>query len=183
MVCHTVILLCSCGEVVTKREQFNDLSIDLPRRKKTLPLRSIQDSLDLFFRVSRLHKQVIVLISFCEWSRLKLVIFLLQVTIPTWNKKASTRYLRFEYIMIEVTFSFCRWRKLSTRVKSAMGKQRLLRINSANCPGIYTQTIESDMRMHHEKLSLIVNTWSWTFQGWAEAHCISNISLVAAQPQ
>lgn len=41
----------SCGEVVTKREQFNDLSIDLPRRKKTIPLRSIQDSLDLFFRV------------------------------------------------------------------------------------------------------------------------------------
>lgn len=46
------LLCCSCGEVVNKREQFNDLSIDLPRRKKTLPLRSIQDSLDLFFRVS-----------------------------------------------------------------------------------------------------------------------------------
>lgn len=40
-----------CGETVTKREQFNDLSIDLPRRKKFLPSRSIQDSLDLFFRV------------------------------------------------------------------------------------------------------------------------------------
>ena len=51
-VLYLFILLCSCGEVVTKREQFNDLSIDLPRRKKTLPLRSIQDSLDLFFRVS-----------------------------------------------------------------------------------------------------------------------------------
>uniref|UniRef100_A0AAQ5YZ71 Ubiquitin carboxyl-terminal hydrolase n=1 Tax=Amphiprion ocellaris TaxID=80972 RepID=A0AAQ5YZ71_AMPOC len=48
---HTITCK-GCGEVVTKREQFNDLSIDLPRRKKTLPLRSIQDSLDLFFRVS-----------------------------------------------------------------------------------------------------------------------------------
>ncbi|TRY88848.1 hypothetical protein DNTS_016932 [Danionella cerebrum] len=47
---HTITCK-SCGEVVTKREQFNDLSIDLPRRKKTLPMRSIQDSLDLFFRV------------------------------------------------------------------------------------------------------------------------------------
>lgn len=45
----------SCGEVVTKREQFNDLSIDLPRRKKTLPLRSIQDSLDLFFRMEEIE--------------------------------------------------------------------------------------------------------------------------------
>lgn len=53
------ILLCSCGEVVTKREQFNDLSIDLPRRKKTLPLRSIQDSLDLFFRVSLFIEQIL----------------------------------------------------------------------------------------------------------------------------
>ncbi|XP_077393556.1 ubiquitin carboxyl-terminal hydrolase 37 isoform X2 [Festucalex cinctus] len=44
-----------CGEVVTKREQFNDLSIDLPRRKKTLPLRSIQDSLDLFFRLEEIE--------------------------------------------------------------------------------------------------------------------------------
>uniref|UniRef100_A0A8D3DI05 Ubiquitin carboxyl-terminal hydrolase n=1 Tax=Scophthalmus maximus TaxID=52904 RepID=A0A8D3DI05_SCOMX len=44
-----------CGEVVTKREQFNDLSIDLPRRKKTLPLRSIQDSLDLFFRMEEIE--------------------------------------------------------------------------------------------------------------------------------
>ncbi|XP_068102151.1 ubiquitin carboxyl-terminal hydrolase 37 isoform X2 [Hyperolius riggenbachi] len=40
-----------CGKMVTKREQFNDLSIDLPRRKKLLPSRSIQDSLDLFFRM------------------------------------------------------------------------------------------------------------------------------------
>ncbi|KAM4626390.1 ubiquitin carboxyl-terminal hydrolase 37 isoform 2-T2 [Discoglossus pictus] len=40
-----------CGEMVTKREQFNDLSIDLPRRKKILSSRSIQDSLDLFFRM------------------------------------------------------------------------------------------------------------------------------------
>lgn len=47
----SLALVNSCGEVVMKREQFNDLSIDLPRRKKTLPLRSIQDSLDLFFRV------------------------------------------------------------------------------------------------------------------------------------
>lgn len=44
-----------CGETVTKREQFNDLSIDLPRRKKFLPSRSIQDSLDLFFRVCTLR--------------------------------------------------------------------------------------------------------------------------------
>ncbi|XP_056145057.1 ubiquitin carboxyl-terminal hydrolase 37 [Lampris incognitus] len=51
---HTITCK-GCGEVVTKREQFNDLSIDLPRRKKTLPLRSIQDSLDLFFRVEEIE--------------------------------------------------------------------------------------------------------------------------------
>ncbi|XP_069472945.1 ubiquitin carboxyl-terminal hydrolase 37 isoform X2 [Ambystoma mexicanum] len=39
-----------CGEMVTKRERFNDLSIDLPRRRKLPTPRSIQDSLDLFFR-------------------------------------------------------------------------------------------------------------------------------------
>ncbi|XP_061697784.1 ubiquitin carboxyl-terminal hydrolase 37 [Syngnathoides biaculeatus] len=51
---HTITCKC-CGEVVTKREQFNDLSIDLPRRKNTLPLRSIQDSLDLFFRLEEIE--------------------------------------------------------------------------------------------------------------------------------
>nr|XP_057938706.1 ubiquitin carboxyl-terminal hydrolase 37 [Doryrhamphus excisus]XP_057938707.1 ubiquitin carboxyl-terminal hydrolase 37 [Doryrhamphus excisus] len=51
---HTITCK-GCGEVVTKREQFNDLSIDLPRRKKTLPLRSIQDSLDLFFRLEEIE--------------------------------------------------------------------------------------------------------------------------------
>uniref|UniRef100_A0A4W4FRN4 Ubiquitin carboxyl-terminal hydrolase n=1 Tax=Electrophorus electricus TaxID=8005 RepID=A0A4W4FRN4_ELEEL len=51
---HTITCK-SCGEVVTKRERFNDLSIDLPRRKKTLPLRSIQDSLDLFFRMEEIE--------------------------------------------------------------------------------------------------------------------------------
>ncbi|XP_029460909.1 ubiquitin carboxyl-terminal hydrolase 37 isoform X2 [Rhinatrema bivittatum] len=44
-----------CGETVTKRERFNDLSIDLPRRKKFLPARSIQDSLDLFFRMEEIE--------------------------------------------------------------------------------------------------------------------------------
>uniref|UniRef100_A0A3Q3VY28 Ubiquitin carboxyl-terminal hydrolase n=1 Tax=Mola mola TaxID=94237 RepID=A0A3Q3VY28_MOLML len=51
---HTIICK-GCGEVVTKREQFNDLSIDLPRRKKTLSLHSIQDSLDLFFRMEEIE--------------------------------------------------------------------------------------------------------------------------------
>ncbi|XP_034041983.1 ubiquitin carboxyl-terminal hydrolase 37 [Thalassophryne amazonica] len=51
---HTITCK-SCGEVVTKREQFNDLSIDLPRKKKTLLLRSIQDSLDLFFRMEEIE--------------------------------------------------------------------------------------------------------------------------------
>ncbi|KAM3916782.1 ubiquitin carboxyl-terminal hydrolase 37 isoform 2-T2 [Leptodactylus fuscus] len=46
---HSIICK-MCGEKVIKREQFNDLSIDLPRRKKLLPCRSIQDSIDLFFR-------------------------------------------------------------------------------------------------------------------------------------
>ncbi|XP_040297196.1 ubiquitin carboxyl-terminal hydrolase 37 isoform X1 [Bufo bufo] len=46
---HSIICK-MCGEKVIKREQFNDLSIDLPRRKKLFPSRSIQDSLDLFFR-------------------------------------------------------------------------------------------------------------------------------------
>uniref|UniRef100_A0A4W5RI04 Ubiquitin carboxyl-terminal hydrolase 37 n=1 Tax=Hucho hucho TaxID=62062 RepID=A0A4W5RI04_9TELE len=51
---HTITCK-NCGEVVTKREQFNDLSIDLPRRKNTIPLRSIQDSLDLFFRIEEIE--------------------------------------------------------------------------------------------------------------------------------
>ncbi|KAG8545635.1 hypothetical protein GDO81_020577 [Engystomops pustulosus] len=46
---HSIICK-MCGEKVIKREQFNDLSIDLPQRKKQSPSRSIQDSLDLFFR-------------------------------------------------------------------------------------------------------------------------------------
>ncbi|XP_018091230.1 ubiquitin carboxyl-terminal hydrolase 37 isoform X3 [Xenopus laevis] len=50
---HSIICK-MCGETVNKREQFNDLSIDLPRRKKPLPSRSIQDSLDLFFRLEDL---------------------------------------------------------------------------------------------------------------------------------
>lgn len=52
---HKHVSFFRCGETVTKREQFNDLSIDLPRRKKFLPSRSIQDSLDLFFRVCTLR--------------------------------------------------------------------------------------------------------------------------------
>ncbi|KAL2081526.1 hypothetical protein ACEWY4_023379 [Coilia grayii] len=51
---HTITCK-GCGEVVQKRERFNDLSIDLPRRKKTLPMRSIQDSLDLFFRMEEIE--------------------------------------------------------------------------------------------------------------------------------
>lgn len=51
---HTITCK-GCGEVVIKREQFNNLSIDLPRRKNTLPLRSIQDSLDLFFRMEEIE--------------------------------------------------------------------------------------------------------------------------------
>ncbi|KAM4024449.1 ubiquitin carboxyl-terminal hydrolase 37 isoform 2-T2 [Anomaloglossus baeobatrachus] len=51
---HSIICK-TCGEKVMKREQFNDLSIDLPRRKKLLPCRSIQDSLDLFFRKENLE--------------------------------------------------------------------------------------------------------------------------------
>ncbi|KAM6152240.1 ubiquitin carboxyl-terminal hydrolase 37 isoform 2-T2 [Erethizon dorsatum] len=51
---HSIICK-ACGETVPKREQFNDLSIDLPRRKKPLPPRSIQDSLDLFFRAEELE--------------------------------------------------------------------------------------------------------------------------------
>lgn len=60
LVFYAFMFFCSCGEVVSKREQFNDLSIDLPRRKKTLPLRSIQDSLDLFFRVSLNMSQLLL---------------------------------------------------------------------------------------------------------------------------
>ncbi|KAJ8255464.1 hypothetical protein COCON_G00193280 [Conger conger] len=52
---HTICCK-DCGEVVTKREQFNDLSIDLPRRRgRTRPLRSVQDSLDLFFRIEEIE--------------------------------------------------------------------------------------------------------------------------------
>ncbi|XP_028597904.2 ubiquitin carboxyl-terminal hydrolase 37 isoform X1 [Podarcis muralis] len=51
---HSIICK-MCGETVTKREQFNDLSIDFPRRKKLHPSRSIQDSLDLFFRAEEIE--------------------------------------------------------------------------------------------------------------------------------
>ncbi|XP_054979143.1 ubiquitin carboxyl-terminal hydrolase 37 isoform X2 [Sorex araneus] len=51
---HSIICK-ACGEIIPKREQFNDLSIDLPRKKKPLPPRSIQDSLDLFFRAEELE--------------------------------------------------------------------------------------------------------------------------------
>eukprot|EP00069_Balaena_mysticetus_P021625 bmy_03170T0 len=51
---HSIICK-ACGEIIPKREQFNDLSIDLPRRKKPLPPRSVQDSLDLFFRAEELE--------------------------------------------------------------------------------------------------------------------------------
>lgn len=51
---HSIICK-MCNETVTKREQFNDLSIDLPRRKKLLPPRTIQDSLDLFFRAEEIE--------------------------------------------------------------------------------------------------------------------------------
>ncbi|KAL0624595.1 Ubiquitin carboxyl-terminal hydrolase 37 [Plecturocebus cupreus] len=51
---HSIICK-ACGEIIPKREQFNDLSIDLPRRRKPLPPRSIQDSLDLFFRAEELE--------------------------------------------------------------------------------------------------------------------------------
>ncbi|XP_072117165.1 LOW QUALITY PROTEIN: ubiquitin carboxyl-terminal hydrolase 37-like [Mobula birostris] len=53
-VLHTISCKMCC-ESVTKREQFNDLSIDLPRRKKQLPPRSIQDSIDLFFRAEEIE--------------------------------------------------------------------------------------------------------------------------------
>lgn len=46
------MVCCSCGAVVTKQERFNDLSIDLPRRKKESSICSVQDSLDLFFKAS-----------------------------------------------------------------------------------------------------------------------------------
>nr|XP_005991835.1 PREDICTED: ubiquitin carboxyl-terminal hydrolase 37 [Latimeria chalumnae] len=52
---HHSITCKMCGEMVTKREHFNDLSIDLPRRKKLLTSRSIQDSLDLFFRAEEIE--------------------------------------------------------------------------------------------------------------------------------
>ncbi|CAM9286115.1 unnamed protein product [Lampetra planeri] len=43
-----------CGEVVKKKEQFNDLSIDLPRKKSDTAW-SIQDSLDLFLRAEEVE--------------------------------------------------------------------------------------------------------------------------------
>ncbi|KAJ8367618.1 hypothetical protein AAFF_G00314050 [Aldrovandia affinis] len=49
------ILCKGCGAIVTKRERFNDLSLDLPRRKSSLPLWSVQDSLDLFFRMEEVE--------------------------------------------------------------------------------------------------------------------------------
>lgn len=111
MLCCTFILFCSCGEVVTKREQFNDLSIDLPRRKKTLPLRSMQDSLDLFFRVSLLHKQV------KEWKidlGPHLLIFLLQITHPY--------KITLEYAVIGATFSLLQMEEIEYSCEKCNGK-------------------------------------------------------------
>uniref|UniRef100_A0A8C4N9P9 Ubiquitin carboxyl-terminal hydrolase 37 n=1 Tax=Eptatretus burgeri TaxID=7764 RepID=A0A8C4N9P9_EPTBU len=52
-VLHTITCR-MCGEVVLKQEQFNDLSIELPRKNPDAS-RSIQDSLDLFFRVEQIE--------------------------------------------------------------------------------------------------------------------------------
>ncbi|XP_060075776.1 ubiquitin carboxyl-terminal hydrolase 37-like [Ylistrum balloti] len=48
-VLHSITCL-HCQEVVTKAEQFNDLSVDMPRRRKNGEQSSIQNALDLFFR-------------------------------------------------------------------------------------------------------------------------------------
>ncbi|XP_021356044.1 ubiquitin carboxyl-terminal hydrolase 37-like isoform X2 [Mizuhopecten yessoensis] len=48
-VLHSITCL-NCREVVTKAEQFNDLSVDMPRRRKNGDPSSIQNALDLFFR-------------------------------------------------------------------------------------------------------------------------------------
>ncbi|XP_033728326.1 ubiquitin carboxyl-terminal hydrolase 37-like isoform X3 [Pecten maximus] len=48
-VLHSITCL-NCQEVVTKAEQFNDLSVDMPRRRKNGDPSSIQNALDLFFR-------------------------------------------------------------------------------------------------------------------------------------
>uniref|UniRef100_UPI00358E315F ubiquitin carboxyl-terminal hydrolase 37-like n=1 Tax=Myxine glutinosa TaxID=7769 RepID=UPI00358E315F len=52
-VLHTITCR-MCGQVVLKQEQFNDLSIELPRKNPDAS-RSIQDSLDLFFRVEQIE--------------------------------------------------------------------------------------------------------------------------------
>ncbi|XP_064597837.1 ubiquitin carboxyl-terminal hydrolase 37-like [Liolophura sinensis] len=53
-VLHT--LKCTeCGETVTKTEQFNDLSLDLPQRSNADEPQTIQDALDLFLREEQLE--------------------------------------------------------------------------------------------------------------------------------
>ncbi|KAJ8247071.1 hypothetical protein GJAV_G00258430 [Gymnothorax javanicus] len=51
---HTITCK-GCGRVLRKRERFNDLSIDLPRRANPLRVCSVQDSLDLFFKMEEIE--------------------------------------------------------------------------------------------------------------------------------
>ncbi|KAL5006136.1 hypothetical protein ScPMuIL_017294 [Solemya velum] len=52
-VTHSIACL-ECGEVVTKCEQFNDLSLDMPKRDLLNP-RSIQHALELFFKKEKIE--------------------------------------------------------------------------------------------------------------------------------
>ncbi|XP_038071852.1 ubiquitin carboxyl-terminal hydrolase 37-like [Patiria miniata] len=48
-VMHSIVCK-QCGEVVTKAEQFYDLSLDMPRRSSSNPIGSIQTAMEQFFR-------------------------------------------------------------------------------------------------------------------------------------
>lgn len=79
--------------------------------------------------------------------------------------------------MMEVTFSFGRWRKSSTHVKSATGNRRLLRINSANCPGIDTHCWVKCTEKFSHSLS---NACSWTYFRVHQKHCKHKLSSCSA---
>nr|XP_006825201.1 PREDICTED: ubiquitin carboxyl-terminal hydrolase 37-like [Saccoglossus kowalevskii] len=53
-VCH-VITCNQCNEVVTKTEQFYDLSVDMPKKRDASEIKSIQYTIDQFFRDEKIE--------------------------------------------------------------------------------------------------------------------------------
>lgn len=91
------------------------------------------------------------------WKRVRLIALLGLDDSDWWLFCQTTlwKIIYFEHYIICMLTSYsllCRWRKLNTPVKSVMGNQRLLCINSTNCPGNHTWITEGEIQIHHVKL-------------------------------